>query len=50
MTTTDYAGASTGSATLVYENGQLQFFGHPEGYVIPDGQGGMIMCTSTGTT
>lgn len=40
MTTTDYAGASTGSATLVYENGQLQFFGHPEGYVIPDGQGG----------
>ncbi|AWX45121.1 hypothetical protein HME9304_02131 [Flagellimonas maritima] len=32
--TTEYAG------NYVYENGQLQFFGHPEGYVVPDGQGG----------
>uniref|UniRef100_UPI00397FAD15 M91 family zinc metallopeptidase n=1 Tax=Spongiimicrobium sp. 3-5 TaxID=3332596 RepID=UPI00397FAD15 len=32
--TTDYAG------NYVYENGALQFFGHPEGYVEPDGSGG----------
>ncbi|MBS9462155.1 RHS repeat-associated core domain-containing protein [Flagellimonas sp. 389] len=30
---TDYAG------NYVYQNGQLQFFNHPEGYVTPDGQG-----------
>jgi REP element-mobilizing transposase RayT len=33
-TTTDYAG------NHIYENGQLQFFSHPEGYVTPGGQGG----------
>ncbi len=31
---TDYAG------NYVYENGSLQFFSHPEGYVTPDGTGG----------
>ncbi len=31
---TDYAG------NYVYENGQLQFFNTPEGYVTPDGTGG----------
>src|SRR5690606_6938746 len=40
LTTTDYVGASTGLATFVYENGQLQFFSHLEGYVVPGGQGG----------
>ncbi|MEM1338968.1 MAG: DUF6443 domain-containing protein [Bacteroidota bacterium] len=33
-TVTEYAG------NHVYENGALQFFNHPEGYVAPDGQGG----------
>ncbi|MEO0902230.1 MAG: hypothetical protein AAFY00_09475, partial [Bacteroidota bacterium] len=31
---TEYAG------NHIYENGNLQFFNHPEGYVTPDGQGG----------
>lgn len=34
LTTTDYAG------NYIYENGQLQFFSHPEGYVEPNGSGG----------
>ena len=33
-TTTEYAG------NFIYENGALQFFSHPEGYVTPDGMGG----------
>ncbi|PIF00429.1 MAG: hypothetical protein CR994_06640 [Maribacter sp.] len=33
-TFTDYAG------NYIYENGTLQFFNHPEGYVEPDGSGG----------
>ena len=31
---TEYAG------NYIYQNGQLQFFSHPEGYVTADGQGG----------
>ena len=34
ITTTDYAG------NYIYENNDLKFFSHPEGYVEPDGNGG----------
>ncbi len=33
-TTTEYAG------NYIYQNGNLQFFNHPEGYTTPDGSGG----------